>query len=264
MSQDTVEQFDLSDAPDITPVYTNIGKLTLKQVYKLWVNGATQEVTREVFKAAADKQADGKGAKQVDMKFAVDLQEFAPNLQFTYDRDITVDGADWKKIVAPAIEEVMGKGSMVKGDTGKSIADTRNATLAKLNGKYVAFQDVPQVPRRNAAPGAKVYNTFKLTQVFESREKAYAAHVALRGASASANGAQPTLDANVPPDFAPADWYGLKGELQEAVAKALAEAQKKPKPIREKAMGEAKQAVLEKHASDWSATLPQIEHLLNS
>lgn len=264
MSQDTVEQFDLSDAPDISTPFTNIGKLTLKQVWKLWKDGTTQEVTREQYKAAADKQTDGKGAKQVEMHFAVDIQEFVPSLQFTYERNVTVDGADWKRIVAPAIEAVMGKGSMVKGDTAKNVVDTRNATLAKLNGKYIAFQDVPQVPRKNAAPDAKQYNTISITALFDSREKAYAAHVALRGASASANGTQPALDANVPPDFAPADWYGLKGELQEAVSKALAEAQKKPKPIREKAMGEAKQAVLEKHASDWSATLAQIENLLNS
>lgn len=262
MSQNQIDtQFDLSDAPDTSTPFTNVGKLTLKQVYKLWENKVAKEVTREVFKAAKDKQLDSEGkernAKQIDMQFAVDLQEFSPNLQFTYERNVTVDGADWRVIVAPAIEEVMGKGSMVKGDTSKNVADTRNATLAKLNGKYIAYQDVPQVPRRNAAPGAKQYNTIRITQVFESREAAYAAHVAMRGASA--NGAGPAATSEwTPTDYSDDTWASVKPDLVKAVGDALASAKTPP------AKAKAKTEAIKKFATEYGATEAQVDRLLNS
>lgn len=269
MTQDQVQnQFDLSDAPDTSTPFTNIGKLTLRQVYKLWENKVSREVTREEYKAAKDVQDDGKNAKQIDMKFSVDIQEFVPALQFTYERDVTVDSADWRVIVASAIEEVMGKGSMVKGDTKKNVKDTRNDTLAKLNGKYIAYQDVPQVPRRNAAPGAKVYNTIRLTQVFESREQAHTAHVALRGAG-NVNGTGPVAsDPNIPPDYDAETWASVRGEAIDAVNAAITAAtnahKTRPVKLKEAAIARAKSDAIEKFASEYSATPEQVEKLLNS
>lgn len=223
-----VDEFDLSDAPEMpSGVFTNYGKLTLAQKYMKWENGGTVEVTKDVFKSLPAK-VDSKGAKQIDMVFTVDIQEFKPSLSFTFERKVTVDGLDWNKIVAPSIEAVMGKGSMVKGDTSKNVADTRNTTLAKLNGKYVAYQGVPQTPtKKNPDPK---YNTFKLIKVYDSREACYADFVAAGGTKSSDNGQSEGFDSTtsvaqnplIPVAFENSmeAWSTMKGEIQTAVASA--------------------------------------------
>ena len=244
-----VDEFDLSDAPEMpSGVFTNYGKLTLSQKWHVWKDKVKSEVTREQFKAA-DAKVNGKNAKQLDMVFAVDLQEFKPSLSFTYARDVQVDGIDWQKIVAPSIEAVFGKGSMVKGDTAKGIADTRNATISKLNGKYVAYQDVLQTPTKNK-PDPK-YNCFKLVKVYETREACYADFVASGGnRTASDNGADAggfgneVSSPDVPTGFDVESWAAVKSDVQAKVAEcetplieALnAENAKLPKPVQKKAL----------------------------
>lgn len=227
MTQQTmqVEEFDLTDAPEMpSGIFTNYGKLTLAQKWFLWKDGVKGEVTRDEFKAA-DAKVNGKNAKQIDMVFAVDLQEFKPSLSFTYERNVQVDGLDWQKIVAPSIEAVFGKGSFVKGDTTKSVPDTRNATLAKLQGKYVSYQDVLQTPTKKK-PDPK-YNCFKLVKVYETRETCYADFVASGGnKTASDNGTDTGMgmsetpqDPNVPTGFDAETWTGVKSDVQTEVAK---------------------------------------------
>lgn len=249
-----VDEFDLSDAPEMpSGIFTNYGKLTLSQKWYLWKDGVKGEVTREEFRAAPS-MVNGKNAKQLDMVFAVDLQEFKPSLSFTYERAVQVDGLDWQKIVAPSIEAVYGKGSMVKGDTQKGIADTRNATLAKLNGKYVAYQDVLQTATKKK-PDPK-YNCFKLVKVYDTREACYADFVAAGGnRTSSENGAESggfddtvtKQNPDVPTGFDSESWLAVKPDVQTAVMNAetpLIEAlnaknTKLPKPMQKKTLDAA-------------------------
>ena len=221
MTQQTmqVEEFDLTDAPEMpSGIFTNYGKLTLTQKWVAWKEGKTVEVSRDEYKAIAAKDGEGKGAKQIDMEFAVDLQEFKPSLSFTYARKVTVESLDWNKIIVPSVAAVFGKDSMSK--------ENRNATLAKLQGKYVSYQDVLQTPTKKK-PDPK-YNCFKLVKVYESREACYVDFVASGGNKiASDNGTgggfdesvSTPQDPNLPTGFDAETWAGVKGDVQTEVTK---------------------------------------------
>lgn len=215
-----VSEFDLDDAPEApSGIFTNYGKLTISQKWMKWENNGTVEVSREEYKALPAKNGE-KNAKQIDMVFHVDVQEFKTSLSFTYERKVTVEGIDWNRITAKSIEEVMGKGSMSK--------DNRNATLSKLNGKYVAYQDVLQTATKTK-PDPK-YNTFKLVKVYDSREACYADFVATGGTKSSGNGESGGFDSTtsvaqnplIPIAFENSmeAWSTMKGEIQTAVASA--------------------------------------------
>jgi len=237
-----VDEFDLSDAPEMpTGVFTNYGKLSLTIKYGVWNKGALEEASRDDFKKSPAK-VDGKNAKQIDMVFGINIQEFKPSLSFTYERKVTVEGLDWSK-------------------------DNRNATLAKINGKYVAYQDVPQIPTKNK-PERSNYNTFKLVKVFESREACHAEFVAANGTATSGSAPAPEAnDPNVPSAYSREDWNSLKdamvGEVDKAIADALAATKSKAPPVVSKARADAKTATLKKLAEEYEATPEQVLHLIS-
>lgn len=248
--------------------FKNYGKLTIGQRFIQWNEGKPSDVTAAQWKALPQKDAQGKNQKGMEILFGIDVQELNTNLQFTYERKVAVNGADWYKTLVPSIEAILGKGSMAEGDTAKNIVDKRSATLRSLNGKYVCVEDAPQQPRKNAAPDAKQYSTIKFVKVFDSREACYAEWKALSGNSASASANGTGRSEWTPPDYDDATWASVKGEAQAAVSAALEAAtsanKAKPKVVKEKAIADAKIAAIKKFSEDYGATEAQVEHLVSS
>lgn len=251
MTQDT-SNLDLDLLPDVQDTggaFKQYGKLTLSTKPFAWRNGKTEEVSAADWKRLP-QVVDNKTAKGVDMIFHVDIQEFKPQLTFAYERKVTVGGADWNKIVAPSIEKITGADSMNKTN--------RNATLAALAGKYVAVMDVPQVPRKNTAPDAKVYNTVSFVKIYDSRDAClHDVSEGFAGTAANGNAQSEPADPNVPADYSAADWASMKGDIVSAVN--VATAGKKGKE-----MVDAKRAAIAKQAGELAATVEQVEHLLNA
>jgi hypothetical protein len=269
MSQETTSNLDLiNDVPDTGGAFKNFGKLSINTRFLKWTDGKPTEIT-----ATEWQKLPKTGGKGMELIFGVDIQEFKPALEFTYQRKVTVDGSDWYKTVAPSIEALMGKGSMEKGDTAKGIAPTRNKTLNSLIGKYVAVEDVPQQPRKNAAPDAKQFNTIKFVKVYATREECYAELQALSPSNGTEAGvAEAPHDPMVPEGYSKSDWLSMKNDpdlgVATAVSKAIAEATSKnkgkPKPVMEKAIAAARASAIETVAKQLDATVEQVEHLLNS
>lgn len=244
--------FDLlNEVQEAQTGFKQIGKLTISTKLMLWrtdQNGKRflEEVSRSDF-IKADKSA-----RAMDTRFVIDVQELKPSLAYTYDRKVRVGGLDWQKTLAPSIEALMGKGSMSEA--------RKSETLMALNGKYVAVMDVPEQPRKNAAPDAKQYNTVKFVKVYQSREEAL--HDASEGFAGT--GGTATANTEARDEFMPEDpawskdaWYGVaKGELVNAVSAAVNAAKTPP------AKAKAKQDAIAKFAADMSVTVEQAAHLL--
>ena len=190
------DEFELINEADATApdsVFTNFGKLTWKvNRYIVWKDGQPEEVTAAQYvKAPAKvKTADGKSknAKNVELMFSVDIQEFKPDLPFTYERKLNIGDRDWNATFKPSLAKALGtkiaKGAVAEGSKEIFISDA----LKMVEGKYVAYQDVPQ--QREAKDG-KTYNTLKLVRVFKSRVECQAA----MNDTVGANGA--TLESGV-------------------------------------------------------------------
>lgn len=241
--------FDLlNEVQEAQTGFKQIGKLTISTKLMLWRDKKLEEASR------ADWVKADKSQRAMDTLFEVNIQEFKPQLGFSYSRKVRVGGLDWQKTLVPSIEALMGKDSMSEA--------RKSETLMALNGKYVAVMDVPEQPRKNAAPDAKQYNTVKFVKVYQSREEAL--HDASEGfAGAASNGSTDTATAERDP-FMPDDpawskdaWYGVaKGELVNAVSAAVNAAKTPP------AKAKAKQDAIAKFAADMSVTVEQAAHLL--
>lgn len=166
--------------------FTNFGKLHLSTRYFKWVDGKPVEIAADEYRALPFKNAEGKGAKGQEIIFALDVQEFKPELQFTYSRKVGVGSLDWNKTLKPSIEKLLGRGCMDPAKVGE--------TLTRLQDTYVALADVPQANTKNN-PNRSQYNVCKLVAVYPDRAACYAAYLE-RGngtptsAVASSNGSQ--------------------------------------------------------------------------
>ncbi len=254
----TQENFDLLDSvPEVRTGFNQYGKLTISTKLMLWRDKKLEEATR------ADFMAADKGQRAIDMRFVVDIQEFKPSLGFAYDRKVRVGGLDWQKTLVPSIEAILGKGTMA--------ADKQNATMASLNGKYVAVIDVDEQPtkKQKEDPNAKVYKTIKFVRVYADRgECLHDASEGFAGASSANGSAQATeaSDPNVPADYSRADWLSMKSDVVDAVNAAIAKAEKeatgKPKPIVTKAVEAAKAQAIAAKATELAASESQVAWLL--
>lgn len=265
MTQDTNATLDLDllpDVPDTGGAFKNYGKLSVSTKLFAWRNGKTEEVSRADW-VRLPATADGKGAKGVEMFFKVDIQEFKPSLAFTYERKVTVGGADWNRIVVPSIEAILGKGTMAK--------DKQSATIQSLIGKYVAVEDTPQVPRKNAAPDAKVYNMIKFVKVYASRDECLK-DVSEGFSSTGASNGSVESDPNVPSGWGKEDWLSMKNDPKSGVATLVSAALKqaedsnkgKPKPVQTRAMESAKESAIDDFIKQVGCTREQALALLES
>ena len=177
---------------------SNYGKLTLRARFLAWADGHPTEVDAATYNTLGPRQ------RSLEYVFAVDVQEFKPDLSFTYERKVGVGSLDWNKILKPSIESVFGAGSTEK--------DSLPATLRKLHGAYVCVDDVPQTPTRNR-PDRSKYNTVKLVTVFETREACHAAWVEKYGAASSNGNGHASAIADVPPGYTNDTWAKQKDDL---------------------------------------------------
>ena len=142
----------------------NYGKLTIDPRFMQWFDTdgsrTTEDVDGDTFRHLPKRE------RSVELRFNIDIQEFNPDLEFTYDRKVMIGSTDWHKIFKPGAELVFGKGAVNEKNLGE--------TINGLQSKYVCIADVLQAPtKKNPDPE---YKTMKLLQVFESREACYAAH----------------------------------------------------------------------------------------
>lgn len=194
----------------------NFGKLSIKPRFLRW-NGKGEKPSEITAQQYAQLAAGQRGMEYV---FGVDIKEFQPAINFTYERRVSVGGLDWVKIFKPSLEALAGGRALV----GEDLANA----LRSLNGKYVAMEDVPQAGKPKDPD--KVFSTPKMHAMYQTRAECYAAYVARygdpasRGNGHSGNGhsgngqaGAPAFDPNVPPIYKPDVWYGMKADLQKLV-----------------------------------------------
>ena len=262
----TQENFDLFDSvPEVQTGFTQYGKLAVSTTLFLWRDGKREECSRADFLAAPKEQ------RSMDARFIVNIREFKPNLGFDYDRKVRVGSLDWLKTVAPSLDFDYDRKVRVGGlDWQKIVVPSikaliGDASIETLNGKYVAVQDVPEIPKKNAKPDAKQYNTVKFIKVYASRDECL--KDASEGFSTPSNGSVES-DPNVPADYSKADWLSMKQDVvdavNQAIAKAEAGAKGKPKPVIAKAMETAKAEAIATKAQELAATPEQVSALLTA
>lgn len=145
------------------------GKLAIAPRYLKWVDvdgkRKPREITVSEYGSTPDRQ------RSLELVFDVNIQEFNPQLEWTYQRKVGVGSQDWREILKPSVEEVLGEGSME--------GDQMGATLGQLRGKYVRISDVPQ----SKIKGDKIYRTVSLQAVFENRDACYSEWYEIYGSS---------------------------------------------------------------------------------
>ncbi len=169
----------------------NIGKVTIgMERFGKWENKTFVPLTKELFlKTPGGQQA-------FDFVFSVDVKELRPDALYDYKRRVSFNSPDWRTILVPSFEEVLGTGSMAAKD------QAYKATLRKMQGTYIDLVDVPQAPQKGKVPmnpnTGKPYMTCKLFKVFTGKDEAQKATDERRKVS-SDNGATPALDlTNIP------------------------------------------------------------------
>lgn len=202
------DEFDLvataeEEAQQSTGAKQNFGKLTIKPRYVQWVDKKPVEVNAAVYGALGVKE------RTLEYAFAVDIQEFNPNLKFTYERKVQIGGLDWNKILKPSLAKLAGESAVTKEELPN--------TLRQLNGRYVAVEDVPQVATTKNPDRAK-YNTVALLKVFKTREECYADYVAVFGKE-TASGGSAAPKARVPIGYSLESWLKIKPEIEALHAK---------------------------------------------
>ena len=176
---DTVEKE--ASAVESFSARASFGQITIvPNRYIKWTDGQPSDVSPEEFITLPSKNSS------LELKFKVNVQEFRPEIDWEYNRDVRIGGADWWRTVRPSIEDAMGKGSMSKGNYNK--------TLQRLDGSYVEIHDVPKQKEPD-------YNTIKLVKVFANRDACFAEWQGRYGEGSAA-----PADANVPNGWETALW----------------------------------------------------------
>jgi hypothetical protein len=207
----------------------NFGKLKITPRFVAWKDKQPTEIDGQTY-AALDARS-----RSLEYVFNVDIQEFKPDLRFTYDRKIQVGSLDWNKIFKPSLEAVFG--------TGATDRDTLANTLRSLNGRYVCVEDVPQTPTKNK-PDRSKYSTASLIKVYETREQCFAAWQEKYGGESTG------AAADVPAGYTAETWAKQAGDLVKLRAILITQ-------------GNTPQQATEKAAAEYGATAEQVAKLLN-
>lgn len=172
--------------------FRNYGKITWEVTrYIIWADGKPLEVDAAEY-AKAPKKVAGKNAKNMEITFTQDIQEFKPDLTFSYSRKVTIGDRDWNATVEPSLEAICGKGLSAA------------AMLAKVQGAYCATVDVAQ--KKNAD-----YNTIKFAALYTDRDACLAAMNGEPAKATASNG------------FNVAEWASLKPDIDKAVKDKIKE-----------------------------------------
>jgi len=174
-------------------VKSQFGKLAIEPRYLKWEDGVPEECDVKEYMATAGR------SRTMEIEFGIDIQEFNPDLEWTYERRVRVGSTDWWKILKPALEEIPGfENGLSKGNMAE--------TLGKLNGSYVHAHDVLQSPTKKQ-PDPE-YKTIKIVHVFESRDECYAEWKSIFGDSVG--GGSVSVDA--PPGW-DETWADVSGDF---------------------------------------------------
>jgi hypothetical protein len=178
----------------------NFGKLKISPRFLMWQDRKPIEIDAGTYAKLGARE------RSLEYVFGVDIQEFKPELQFTYERKVQVGGLDWNKTFKPSLETIFGK------DT---VAKDLAACLRQLHGAYVCIDDVPQIATK-AHPDRAQYSTVKLVARYATREACYAAWKEKYGGSnGGGNGKVLVTDENldVPIGYTAETWEAMKPDL---------------------------------------------------
>lgn len=173
----------------------NFGKLKITPHFLAWKDKQPTEITAQDY-AHLDARS-----RSLEYVFSVDIQEFKPDLRFTYERKVQVGGLDWNKILKPSLEAVIGAGSTDK--------DTLANTLRALNGRYVCVEDMPQTPTKSK-PDRSKYSTTSLVKVYDTRELCHAGWAEKYGGESADGG----MSADIPTGYTADTWGKQAGDIE--------------------------------------------------
>ena len=192
MTNDLLYQHIEEEAASSEGLKTSFGQLTVEtKRYLRWNRdnegktfGQPDEIPVEVFSTLPTRD------RSIEVNFNINIQEFNPGLDFSYDRKMLIGGPDFQQIVIPSLAEIM-QIPIKKGNYG--------TVIQQINGKYVEANDVPQVK-------GDEYNTISFARIFNSMEECQQAYVARFGSPvvatatpAEATGPHPATTAPVAP-----------------------------------------------------------------
>lgn len=150
------------NAPEAGFPQLQYGKLTITPLVVKWQGKGKSPVITEMAEGQALKDRE-----TLRLRFAVDIQEFNPQLEFEWFREVDVaktrnenNKTDWSETVLPSLMKVFGE-----------------KWAQPANGCYVEVEDVPSVrgTYKNDAGETKQLNTIKVLRKFDSKEACLAA-----------------------------------------------------------------------------------------
>jgi hypothetical protein len=176
---------DLNKAIDDAPIagYANVnyGKVSLSVQAVSWKD--RQPIKRELTKKEPLKEGEN-----VQLVFKVDIQEFNPVLDFTYERNVDVKKSsprtktNWTEIVEPSLIAVFGKDYL----------------KALVKSPYVLVEDVADVNGRQTAKG-KDLTTIKFLKAFKNKAECEAdRNTRFAGRKNGSSGDELTMDNGIP------------------------------------------------------------------
>lgn len=191
----------------------NFGKLTFGETryvhFKQDENGDFEEtlvVTAEQYRMLPT------GQRQMEIRFEVDVQEFNPNLDWTFWVNVPIRGgkSDWSKVVLPSLQKALGKAKTQ--DLG--------GLLKYLDGKYVQVRSVPQL-------NSPDFNTLEFVKVYSSRDDCFADWNARFGegraqtSGVSAPSAPSAPASNVPDPYDSDSWATVLPKIKTGIANGI-------------------------------------------
>jgi hypothetical protein len=173
----------------------NYGKVTITPRYIKWNRdedgislGPPDEITPEQYRQLPKEDTS------LEVLFGVDIQEFNPALEWTYQKKVLLAPGknDWTKVVRPSLVKLLGK----------KIMEDYASAFASLNGKYVQVADVPQVKNPE-------FDTVEFRAVYASRDECFQSRNERFGGSNSGQAtaqATPAATSAVPEGYTDASW----------------------------------------------------------
>ena len=148
------------EAPEAGFVNFNYGKLTINPKVVKWTDDGGKRVPVKTDLKAGTALGP---QESLELEIFIDIQEFNPELQFTYKKFVPVKKSgtvltDWGETVEPSLIAIFGK------------AWTEKA----MKNPYVEVEDAPVVSGKASDKG-KVYSVPKFTRVFATKEECAAA-----------------------------------------------------------------------------------------
>jgi len=190
-------QANVEAAPEAGFSPMRFGRVSMTPMVLRWVDENGIRIPKRSPLAPGQKLITGQ--ETMELNFTVDIQEFSPNLQFTYERSVSVrnsrksgdrlvEPTDWQEIVLPSLVKVLGK-------------DWATRLLVR---PYMQVEEVPNVLGRASKKSGKMFGVIKFVKVFPNKEACYAAfkEVTPAGGGVAADNTPAGVPAQVAKDVA--------------------------------------------------------------